>query len=273
MKSSQKLLLALAFAGIAANANAQHKLTKLWVTEAKLPVPESALFDKTIIYTSLVDGEPWVKDGKGGIATVSPTGKIINATWITGLNAPKGLAKLGNLLYVADMDQLVAIDVKAGKIDHRIPVTGSENLNDVSIDSKGAIYVTDSKQGKVYKVVNKVSSVAYDGVRGANGVKAVGDKVYIAGNGLYVSENGAKPTKITDLPHGGDGLEPLGNGDFIVSEWSGYVYYVKADGTKELLLDTHTTQNKTADIGYDPATKTVYIPTFSTNAIEAYKLN
>lgn len=273
MKTSQKFVLALSFLGIASNANAQHTLTKLWATDATLPVTESAFFDKTIIYTSLIDGQPWGKDGKGGIATVSPTGKIINANWITGLSAPKGMDKFGNLLYVANIDELVAIDIKAGKIDHRIPVTGAENLNDVSIDSKGVIYVTDSKQGKVYKVANKISSLAYEGVRGSNGVKVVGNKVYIAGSSLVVSEGGGTPTKITDLPHGGDGVEPVGNGDFIVSEWSGYVYYVKADGTKELLLDTHTTNNKTADIGYDPATKTVYIPTFSTNAIEAYKLN
>ena len=263
----------MAFLAIAANANAQHTLTKLWATEATLPVTESAFFDKTVIYTSLIDGQPWEKDGKGGIATISPSGKIINANFITGLHAPKGMDKFGNLLYVANIDEIVAIDTKAGKIDHRIPVAGAENLNDVSIDSKGNIYVTDSKQGKVYKVVNKVSSLVYEGVRGSNGIKVMGDKIYIAGSGLFVSEGGAKPTKLTDLPHGGDGIEPVGNGDFIVSEWSGYVYYVKADGTKELLLDTHTTQNKTADIGYDPATKTVYIPTFSTNAIEAYKLN
>jgi hypothetical protein len=273
MNLTPKILFAALFSCVAINVNAQHTLTKVWATDTTLKIPESALFDKTVIYTSLIDGQPWDKDGKGGIATVSPAGKIINANWITGLHAPKGMARQGNLLYVADMDELIAIDIKGSKIDHRIKVTGSENLNDVSIDDKGVVYITDSKQGKVYKVANKVSSLAYEGIRGANGVKAVGDKVYIAGNGLYVSVNGAAPTKITDLPHGGDGVEPVGNGDFIVSEWSGYVYYVKADGTKELLLDTHTTNNKTADIGYDAATRTVYIPTFSGKSIEAYKLN
>jgi len=274
MKSPQKLLLALAFAAIGITAHAQHSLKKIWETDTVLNIPESVLHTKTVLYTSLINGEPWVKDGKGGIAQVSLTGKIINANWITGLNAPKGMAIKGDILYVADIDELVAINIKGNKIDHRIKVTGSENLNDVSIDSQGAIYITDTKQGKVYKVVNNVSSLAYEGIRGANGVKAIGDKLYIAGSGLYVSENGAKPTKITDLPHGGDGIEPIGNGDFLVTEWAGYFYYVKADGTKQLLLDTHTSQTyKTADIGYDPATRTVYLPTFSAKSIVAYRLD
>ena len=274
MKFIPKIILAVLFAVVTANVNAQHTLTKLWTTNATLPVTESAFFDKTIIYTSLIDGEPWVKDGKGGVATVSPSGKIINPNWITGLNAPKGLSKLGNILYVADMDELIAINIKAGKIDHRIKISGSENLNDVTIDGKGVIYVSDTKLGKVYKVVNKVSSVAFDNMKGANGLKAIGKKLYILdGDGMYVSTNGSKPIKITVLPHGGDGIEPIGNGDFIVTEWDGYFYYVKANGTKQLLLDTHNSNSRTADIGYDPATKTVYLPTFSGKSIEAYKLN
>jgi hypothetical protein len=274
MKSSQKLSLVLALIGIGASAQAQHSLKKIWETDTVLAVPESVLHTKTVLYTSLINGEPWVKDGKGSIGKVSLTGKIINANWITGLNAPKGMAIKGDILYVADMDELIAINISGNKIDHRIKVTGSENLNDVSIDSKGAIYITDSKQGNVYKVINNVSSLAYEGIRGANGVKAIGDKVYIAGNGLYVSEGGGKPTKLTDLPHGGDGIEPIGNGDFLVTEWAGYFYYVKADGTKQLLLDTHASPTyKTADIGYDPVTHTVYVPTFSAKSIVAYKLD
>jgi len=80
---------------------------------------------------------------------------------------------------------------------------GIKHLNDVSIDSKGVIYVTDSKQGKVYKVVNKVSSLAFEGIRNLNGIKAVGDKLYMAGGSVFVSENNAKPTKIADLQRGG----------------------------------------------------------------------
>ncbi len=274
MKSTQKLFIALSFMGIGASAQAQHSLKKLWVTDAELNIPESVLYTPTVLYTSLIDGEPWTKDGKGEIAKVSPTGKVINAKWITGLNAPKGLGLKGDNLYVADMDELVVISVSRGKIERKIKIPGSENLNDVTIDDKGAVYVSDTKVGKVYKVVNNKPSVLFDNLKGANGLKAIGSRLYILdGDGMYVSVAGTKPTKITDLPHGGDGIEPIGNGDFLVTEWDGYFYYVKANGAKQLLLDTHTTNNRTADIGYNPATRTVYLPTFSGKSIVAYKLN
>jgi len=273
MKSPQKLLLALAFIGIGVSAQAQHSLKKIWATDTVLNIPESVLYTKTVLYTSLIDGQPWTKDGKGEIGKISPAGKVINAHWITGLNAPKGMGIKGDILYVADMDELVAISISKGKVDRKIKIPGSENLNDVTIDDKGVVYVTDTKIGKVYKVVNNTPSVVFDNMKGANGLKAVGNKLYILdGDGMYVSTAGGKPVKITVLPHGGEGIEPIGNGDFLVTEWDGYFYYVKADGTKQLLMDTHTTNNRTADIGYNPATRTVYLPTFSGKSIVAYRV-
>jgi hypothetical protein len=113
----------------------------------------------------------------------------------------------------------------------------------------------------------------FDNLPSANGVKAIDDKLYIlTGDGMYVSDTGKKPAKICSLEHGGDGIEPVGNGDFLVTEWVGYFYYVHADGSKELLLDTHTTNKRTADIGYDPVTRIVYVPTFSGKSVVAYKL-
>jgi hypothetical protein len=79
-------------------------------------------------------------------------------------------------------------------------------------------------------------------------------------------------TNIAELPHGGDGLEPIGNGDFLVTSWSGYVYYVYANGKYDLLLDTNKEKINTADLGYDPVKKILYIPTFFKKSIMAYQL-
>jgi hypothetical protein len=71
---------------------------------------------------------------------------------------------------------------------------------------------------------------------------------------------------------GVDGLENVTGGDFLVSVWSGAVWYVNADGSKELLFDGKAVQTSTADIGWDPSTKTVYVPTFFKNSIIAFKV-
>jgi hypothetical protein len=48
-------------------------------------VPESVLPDakKGLLYISLINGGPWEKDGKGGIAKLSADGTGYDSTWIT----------------------------------------------------------------------------------------------------------------------------------------------------------------------------------------------
>ena len=42
--------------------------------------------------------------------------KVCDSTFVTGLNAPKGLAKFGNKLYAADISNVVVIDLNKGKV-------------------------------------------------------------------------------------------------------------------------------------------------------------
>ena len=52
----------------------------------------------------------------------------------------------------------------------------------------------------------------------------------------------------------------------------GVIWYVNADGTKEKLYDGREEKRNTADIGFDPKTKTVYVPTFWKNSVVAYEV-
>ena len=70
----------------------------------------------------------------------------------------------------------------------------------------------------------------------------------------------------------GDGIEPVGNGDYVVSCWVGLIYYLDKNGKMETLLDTRAQKKSTADIGYDPAQRIVYVPTFFKKSVVAYKL-
>jgi hypothetical protein len=110
-------------------------------------------------------------------------------------------------------------------------------------------------------------------VKGVNGLKSIGDDLFI-GAGKNFIKAGKNKTLITiaELPHGIDGIEPMGNGDFILTSWAGYIFYVTADGKTETLLDTHLEKSNTADIGYDPEKKIIYVPTFNAKRVAAYKL-
>ena len=98
---------------------AQHKLEKIWETDSVLKVPESVLFDgdNKVLYATNIDGtDPWGKDGKGSVAKVGLDGKVIATEWVSGLNAPKGMGLYKGKLYVADLNELVVIDIAGGKI-------------------------------------------------------------------------------------------------------------------------------------------------------------
>jgi sugar lactone lactonase YvrE len=259
-----------------APVNAQtHSLEKLWETDTIVNVPESALTDAThsFLFVSLIEGGAWDVDGKGGVAKLSLDGKHYTGDWITGLNAPKGLSRFGNRLYVADISEVVVIDIAKDKVQKKIPIAGANGLNDITVDDKGVVYVSDSRAGKVYRIEKDVPTLYMDNLDGANGLKATPAGLYILAKKAVLFATPDKQLKtICDLPNGGDGVELAGNGNLVVSEWVGYVYYVHADGSKELLLDTHNLHKNTADIHYNPATHTLYIPTFLGKTISAWKL-
>src|SRR6187551_614399 len=278
MKQTLLILGALALAAVAQADT--HKLTKVWESEATLKTPESVRFDakRKVLYVSNIDGEPWAADGKGSIAKVGLDGKVIAAEWVTGLDCPKGLALSddGKLLYAADVGGIVVIDIRKGKIKQKIAIPEGVQLNDLVSDGKDTLYVSDSKGKKVYVVKDGKASVYLDetALKGPNGLLVHDGALYVLDNN---SLNRVGPDKsltvIADgMPGGVDGLENVKGGDFLVSVWSGAVWYVNGDGSKELLFDGKAVQTSTADIGWDPATKTAYVPTFFKNTVIAFKV-
>lgn len=254
----------------------QHQLVKRWETDSLLKVPESVYFDEgnTVLYVSNIDGTPDGMDGKGSVGKVGLDGKIIQTDWVTGLNAPKGMGLYRNMLYVADLNAVAVIDIKKGTILKRIPVPGAVFLNDISVDKKGIVYVSDSRTKKVHRIENGTSSVFLDSLQGPNGVLARGDDLYVLDNGslLKVSKD-KKPVKLAEgMESSTDGIENVTGNDFIVSCWAGAIYYVKGDGSKEKMLDTQAQKINSADIAYDAKKRIVYVPTFYKNSIVAYDL-
>jgi hypothetical protein len=270
-----KQSLFLLFLFFAAGAKAQHRIEKLWETDTTLAVPESVLPDlkKGILYVSLIDGAAWDVDGKGGVGKLDLAGKILDSTWIRGLNAPKGMGLWNNRLYVADVTQVVVINVAAGKIENKITVEGAQALNDITVDPKGIVYISDSRAGNIYRMEKGKVELYLENLKGVNGLKAVGRDLYIlTAKEVYKAGADKKLTTITVLETGGDGLEPVGNGDFIATSWPGYMYYVSANGKTDLLLDTHEQKMNTADIGFHPGKKIIYVPTFFKKSVIAYQL-
>ncbi len=271
---AMKTLFAAAFLLTASTSLAQqHKLEKVWETDTVVAIPESVLPVGNVLYVSQIDGGGWNADGKGGIAMISPEGKIIDLNWIAGLNAPKGLGMHGNRLYAADISEVVVIDIKKGKIEKKIAIDSATGLNDITVDEQGIVFVSDSRKSRIWRIENDQPALYLDNVKGVNGLKAMKDGLLIGAGKLFLKADAQKQiTKIADVPQSIDGIEPVGNGDYVVTAWSGWIFYVKADGSVATILETHEQKKNTADIGFDSSKRIIYVPSFNGKTVAAYKL-
>jgi hypothetical protein len=269
-----KILLFLLSVLVVTATQAQHSLEKIWESDTTLAIPESVLFDGTILYVSLIDGESWGADGKGGVAKVDKNGKILNPTWATGLNAPKGMGIWDNKLFVADLSEVAVISLSTGKIASKISVEGATGLNDITIDKKGNVYVSDSRQGNVHKITKGKAELYLSDLKGVNGLKSIDNDLYIlTSNDVFKAGPDKKLVTLATTEIGGDGIEPVGNGDYVISCWPGLIYYMDKTGKLNTMMDTRSQKINTADIGYNPSERIVYVPTFFKKSVVAYKIN
>lgn len=263
------------------------------VTWTGFSTPESVLHDETRdrYLVSNVNGRPVDVDGNGFISELSPDGKVTNLKWIEGgknkvtLNAPKGLAIVKDILYVADLDTLRMFDVKTGAPKGEVKLEGATFANDVAATDDGKVFVSDSglkMEGSDFKptgtdavwVVEKGKAKALaksTDLAKPNGLLVDGKSVLVApfgGAEIYrLDEKGAK-SDATKLPQGGlDGIVKAG--DFLfVSSWEGKaVFKGKVSGAFEPVLQG---VEAPADIGWDKKRSRVLVPRFMGNVVEAY---
>jgi DNA-binding beta-propeller fold protein YncE len=277
MKRNKTLVLVLLILCTTVVSAQKHELVKLWETDSVFKVPESVLFDgKTnMLYIANIDGtDPWGKDGKGSVGKMSADGKSITAEWVSGLEAPKGMGLYQGKLYVADLSDVVVINVATAQIEKRIPVAGAQGLNDLSVGKDGIVYVTDSKIKKLYRVKDGVAEMYLENLKGPNGILVRDNDLFILDAGGAYKINADKSlTKLADGMEGGtDGIENVKGNEFIVSCWAGTIYYINADGSTELLKDTRPEKKNTADLGLDPKKKIIFVPTFWRNTVIAYQV-
>jgi sugar lactone lactonase YvrE len=280
------------------------KINKLWETPNDLKNPESVAYapEQNVSFVSNVNGKPTQKDQNGFISKVSPAnGSIIELNWVTGLNAPKGIATSNNksTLYVSDITDLVEINIDNGKIMKHFNAPGSAFLNDVVSDNQGNIYVSDTVTNTIYKL----DTNAKDG-NNTSSLQAWLQSAQLNGpNGLHVdnSKNRLIVASLGNMSKPGAGIEvvdlknktittlgkegttsPFGGLDGIESDTTeahyyvtdnpaGKVYIVNADGTGyRTLIDLHT--KGAADLGFIPSQSTIIIPLMQDNKLVTYKL-
>ena len=255
------------------------KLEKVWEITTGLNVVESSHYDEATktIYTSSIVGKYYEKDSIGYISKFSENGKLITKEWIKGLNAPKGISCSKTCLYVTDIDRVLEISLKTGKILKEYRNTKTKSLNDVSVAPNGSVYVSDAEGNCVFQVGKDSLKVLLEGpeLEAMNGIYAQNDLVYLGSKSNLISINPKnKELKVVAEKVGYiDGLEQISEGKFIVSNFGGGVKLVVVGKGVEKLIDTEAAKINAADLGYIPGKKLLLVPTFGNNRVVAYKLN
>jgi hypothetical protein len=263
--------------------------TKLWEL-GWLETPESALpdSDASVIYVSNIAGKPTEKDGNGYISKVSIDGRMLEAKWVTGLDAPKGLIKSGGKVFVSDIDKLVEIDVASGKIAAKHEAPGAKFLNDTAVDGVGNVYVSDMLTNVIWRLSGgKLEPwLSADALINPNGLFVDGDQLVVAAWGVMAEDWSTKvpghllavslkDKSVKALGSGApvgnlDGLEPLGKDSFLVSDWAaGKVFRIARSGEATELI---ALSSGSADLGYDAKSKTAFIPLMKDGKLVAYRI-
>jgi hypothetical protein len=256
--------------------------------------PESVIYDDVAdaYLVSNIDGKPGDADGKGFISKLSPDGAVTASKWIESgknkvvLNAPKGLAFLGDRLYVADLDTVRIFDRKTGAPVGDVKIPGATFLNDLTTTSDGHVLVSDSGfkvtakgfdqtgSDAVYSIDKdkKVTTVSKSKDLGnPNGLATKGDKTWVAaGSDLYSIDAKGKKGDVQKLPKGTlDGVFFVGD-EIVVSSWDGSaIYRGKPGGELKAVIEDIKSP---ADIGYDTKRGRVLVPIFTENEVRAYDL-
>ena len=252
--------------------------------------PESVVYDdaRDVLYVSNVNGDATNKDGNGTISKVSLDGKLLDAAWVDGLDAPKGLAISGDKLYVADIDTLVEIDIETANVKNRYVVDDAKFLNDVAADDKGNIYVSDMVMNRIHRLQGVQFDIWVEGeeLENPNGLHFAEDDIMVGSWGKmtdgFATETPGHLKRISlkdkHISSVGDGT-PVGNLDgvegtedtgFYVTDWmSGGLLLISRKGEVSKLLDLN---QGSADHEFIESKNMIFIPMMNDNVLNAYEV-
>ena len=247
--------------------------------------PESVISDGKFLYVTNIGKalDPGAKDGDGFISKLSLDGKMIEPKLnATKLNAPKGTAIIRGMLYVADIDRVIGIEMATGKQLVEInlaPVTGSNFVNDLTTKDDFTLFASCTDVGKIAEVNVRTGDVRIIAdVKGANGItydKAT-SRLYTCSFDFQNMKGGELGVitwknqvpgyeKLGDVHGAFDGLALLDDHTLIVSDWgamdhpAGFVEKVDLKTKQATKLDWPVISGP-ADFYLNASEKKIFIP-------------
>lgn len=198
--------------------------------------PESVAEDDDVFYVTCIGKTmtPTEKDGDGFIVTMDSDGDIISANAFPNvkLDAPKGTAIEDDVLYVADIDRVVGIDLKTGMVVQVIDLSkeGMKFLNDL-VEDDDFLYASATDINKIFKINLKTGAyeeiVTAEPLNAPNGLDIEDNILYVA---EYATDAGGKPAgKIKAIPLRGKAPLPVTVVYEVPGQYDGIAVYEEED--------------------------------------------
>lgn len=262
--------------------------------------PESVLYDaeQDVYFVSNIDGPSLQKDGRGFLSRLSADGSSKQLRWVNSgaggamLNAPKGMAIVGDTLWVSDISVMRAFNRRTGAVVAIVDLTaqGAQFLNDVTVGPDGSIYVTDtsmeplptgnmrhSRADRIYRIQGRTASVALETDRLArpNGIawdRANSRFVIVPFGGDTIM--GWKPgttalEPIATGPGQYDGVTFTSDGRMLVSSKATAAIHELRGGMLVKIIDR---LNDPADIEFDAKHDRLAVPMTGANRVEWFRV-
>ena len=267
---------------------------------AGFDTPESVRYDGEldVFYVSNINGNPSQADNNGYIARVRADSTGVVSRLAQGgqngvtLNAPKGMALVGDTLFVADIDHVRKFNRRTGAPLGSVSFASQRAtfLNDVAVGPDG-VYITDTgiafdAQGgmshpgvnRIFKLVgNTITEVARgDSLRNPNGITwdQTNNRFLLAPfdgtNVLTWAPAQQHPGVLVTGPGGYDGIELLSNGNVLVSSWTDSTVYIIHGGSHMMPLVRGVPAP--ADIGVDTKRNLVAVPLFNGGKVAYFRI-
>jgi glucose/arabinose dehydrogenase len=262
--------------------------------------PESVRWDpdQRIWFVSNINGRQ-EKDNNGYLSRVGRDRRMQAQRFVAGgsngvtLHAPKGMAIVGDTLWVTDLDAVRGFHRRTGAAVASIDLQplGALFLNDITVGPDGSLYVTDTGvrfdsagtrqhtgPDRVFRIQGRRATVALEGdvLAEPNGITydRRGKRFLLApiagGNAVLEWRGpGSEPKPIATGAGRYDGVEVLPDGTILVSAWNdSTVSEVAGDRLQPVVPNVPAV----ADIGVDPEARVVALPMVAEDRVEFWRL-